>query len=129
MENTLENKTKFFSQYWGQEVLIANPHVNNRARFKCVYPWINHNTDIAWLELKPLSSITDEDAKFCSETLGFDISDYEDGEEILKEQIIEIHHEDIGFADCLRSKGYVLPWMGLSVEKLVEYGWIKLKED
>lgn len=30
--------------------------------------------------------------------------------------------------DYLRSKGYVLPWMGLSVEKLVEYGWVKLKE-
>lgn len=29
--------------------------------------------------------------------------------------------------DFLRSKGYVLPWMGLSVEQLVEFGWIKLK--
>ena len=24
--------------------------------------------------------------------------------------------------DYLRSKGYALPWMGLSVEKLIEYG-------
>ena len=28
--------------------------------------------------------------------------------------------------DFLRSKGYALPWMGLSVEKLVEYGWVVL---
>ena len=31
--------------------------------------------------------------------------------------------------DYLRSKGYALPWMDLSVEDLVKYGWIKLKEN
>lgn len=28
--------------------------------------------------------------------------------------------------DYLRSKGYALPYMGLSVEKQIKYGWIKL---
>lgn len=28
--------------------------------------------------------------------------------------------------DFLRSRGYVLPWMGLSVDEMVEAGWIKL---
>jgi len=28
----------------------------------------------------------------------------------------------------LQSKGYALPYMGLSVEQLIEYGWIKLKD-
>jgi hypothetical protein len=46
-----------------------------------------------------------------------------------------IHHwvgtKKIGSKECdyLRSKGYALPWMDLSVEDLVEYGWIKLKEN
>lgn len=31
--------------------------------------------------------------------------------------------------DYLRSKGYALPWMGLSVDELVEYGWVKLKDN
>ena len=31
--------------------------------------------------------------------------------------------------DYLRSKGYALPWMDLLVEDLVEYGWVKLKEN
>ena len=31
--------------------------------------------------------------------------------------------------DYFRSKGYALSYMGLSVEDLVEYGWIKLKEN
>lgn len=28
--------------------------------------------------------------------------------------------------DYLRSKGYALPWLGLSVEQQIEYGWIKI---
>lgn len=32
----------------------------------------------------------------------------------------------IAIVDYLRSKGYALPYMGLSVKKMVEYGWIKL---
>lgn len=32
----------------------------------------------------------------------------------------------ISIVDFLRSKGYALPWMGLSVEEMIEFGWIKL---
>lgn len=32
-------------------------------------------------------------------------------------------------SDYLRSKGYVLPYMDLSVEDLIEYNWVKLKEN
>jgi len=34
----------------------------------------------------------------------------------------------IRIVDHLRSKGYALPWMGLSIEDLIEYGWVKIKE-
>ena len=30
------------------------------------------------------------------------------------------------YADIFRSMGYAVPWRGLSVETLVEYGWIEL---
>lgn len=33
----------------------------------------------------------------------------------------------IQIVDFLRSKSYAIPYMGLSVEKLIEYGWVKLK--
>ena len=42
-------------------------------------------------------------------------------------------HENANFnieqyeIDYLRSKGYALPYMDLSVEDLISYGWIKLK--
>jgi len=39
-------------------------------------------------------------------------------------------NRDIPFeaVDFLRSKGYALPFMGLSVDELVNYGWIKFKQ-
>lgn len=47
------------------------------------------------------------------------------------------YHEDEGYtrpslvnagADYLRSQGYALPWMGLSIDDLIKYGWVKLKK-
>ena len=134
-QNTLENKAKFFAQYWGQEVLIANPHVNQKNPFKCEQPYIYHNTDIAWLELTPLSQISDEDLEKCLKILGqrLDLESF-------RESFIEgLSNRDfyaqfypvraIEIADYLRSKGYALTYMDLSVEDLVEYGWVKLKEN
>ena len=174
-QNTLENKAKFFAQYWGQEVLITNPHVNQKNPFKCEQPYIYHNTDIAWLELTPLSQISDEDvnfvAKVCHQVpnLNFEIKrqddilhatsmckpgierhicinfkyatincniripDDNDKPVSYKVNIAEIHMNAsrvVGYIqslDYLRSKGYALPYMDLSVEDLVEYNWIKLK--
>lgn len=31
--------------------------------------------------------------------------------------------------DFLRSQGYALPWMGISVQELIEWGWVKIKEE
>lgn len=35
----------------------------------------------------------------------------------------------IEVSDFIRSKGYALPWRDLSVQDLIDYGWIKLKDD
>lgn len=137
MENTLENKAKFFAQYWGQEVLIANPDNNQTIPFNNINPWIYHNTDIAWLELKPLSSITDDElgtiARFYNRTatnvyidqdqLTFD---YYHGDET-HSAAVELNS---GYClDFLRSNGFAMEWMGLTVGQLQEYGWIKLKSE
>lgn len=57
MENNLENKAKFFAQYWGQEVFIE-PNYDNSNKLKVIYDV--HIDD--YVLLKPLSSITDEHA-------------------------------------------------------------------
>lgn len=84
------------------------------------------------LELKPLESISDEDA--------IDIGKYrynylkmmtytEIGKCIISDYLnrsskwqFELEQYEI---DYLRSKGYALPWMGLSVKDLIDYGWVK----
>ena len=66
MKNTLENKAKFFAQYWGQNVLCYyfRDGVCEREKVELDYPiqeCIDNYKD-AKLELKPLSQISDEDA-------------------------------------------------------------------
>ncbi len=130
MENTLENRLKFYSTYIGSDIIIDSGcfqsegkneiiktklvSIHLRGSIECDgwIPEINHT----YLQLKPLSSITDED---------LNKTNYGCKEMILEKGI----WLDITNADILKSLGYALPWMGLSVEALVEYGWIKLKEN
>lgn len=152
MENTLENKEKFFALYWGQEVLKANKNHE--------IAWViglggNKPVMQEYLELKPLSSITDEDAIEVVKLKMFhdnvDINDIIDikiakssdkkGYFLSLEGIVQhkrwndfVERVFLGeekiysfYIDFLRSKGYALPYMGLIVEKLIEYGWVKLK--
>ena len=137
-ENTLENKAKFFAQYWGQHLIIMGSFLRI----------IDHltlgnieNDDI--LQLKPLSKISDEDALWTINNHYFKFENPILEISKLKALTKEIHISYI-FNDAtrhlilkpenlyphnydyLRSKGYALPYMDLSVEELIEYGWIKL---
>lgn len=130
MENNLENKTMFFAQYWGQRVFVG--HVLEEVNSSYIDPMY----DTSILELKPLEDITDDDlmtiAKYYEPTTykvksNSDeiVFDYMYGDNFSSAAI----GYDYGYAlDYLRSKGYALPWMGLSVEKQIQYGWVKLKE-
>lgn len=127
MENTIENKAMFFAQYWGVKCLkntLLNPDIPS------------HKVEIGnckglpqqFLELTPLSDITDEDAKKIA-VLAYKISrgDIVSGKEYLHQfDKVNASYPTI-ISDFLRSKGYALPYMGLSVDKLIEYGWVKLK--
>jgi len=57
MENTHENKSKFFAQYWGQEINDYRLSRYSTRRNEKV-----SGSSMGFLNLKPLSSITDEDA-------------------------------------------------------------------
>jgi hypothetical protein len=112
LENTLENKSRFFAMYYGQKVLCIRKQNEPKlyVGFDDFTPKEKLQTD--YLELKPLSSITDEDRHAL-----IDIMNNKDSEE---------EYTSLHSADYLRSKGYALPFMGLSVEKQIEYNWIKL---
>lgn len=163
-ENTLENKAKFFAQYWGQKVFkytregsLLTEEIGN-----VLFIPKSKAMNFSCLELKPLSQISDEDAievaKLVSPMLfegrGKNGGHYIDKSEIGwysvkhngKTLMVDIDLDGYVFeydeveeykrpsrsligTDYLRSKCYALPWMDLSVEDLVEYGWVKLKEN
>lgn len=122
-ENTLENKAKFFAQYWGQHVLYFSSDFLRKIDSLTLDSVENDD----YLELKPLSQISDEDAsKVCD--LIF-ITNNNLNIQQIKQIVILIESNNWNnykIFDYLRSKGYALPYMDLSVEDLIEYGWIKL---
>lgn len=120
MKNTLENKAKFCALYWGQKVVKYNDIFEEATHVDFV-DFIDMK-DKAFLELKPLSSISDEDFTevMCLLFPFQPRSSFKKGK-------FYIDHLNIKQADYLRSRGYALTWMGISVEELVNRGWIKLK--
>ena len=130
-QNTLENKARFFAQYFGQHVLYFSSDFLRKIDNLTLDSVENDD----YLELKPLSQISDEDAIEVAKliygnyhieqtfsVLSKDKAIYEIKYSIEKEN----HYLKFYY---LSSKGYALPWMDLSVEDLVEYGWVKLKEN
>lgn len=110
-ENTLENKAKFFAQYWGCKVLkneLLNPNIPaHKISFdNC------RGSNEQYLELKSNLKVTDSDAS-------------ELGTFLLENPHIEYSSY---YREFLRSKGYALSFHDLSVEDLISYGWIKLNE-
>lgn len=143
MKNTLENKAKFFAQYWGQNVLTRPKSDNKKwilgeevsihsALSKSGYDYQY------FLELKPLSSITDEDAlivyRFHYPIDKWDTKERRDlFDTIEANDWLKNHYNEAGYinltaegSDYLRSKGYAIDWNGLKVEEIESFGWIKI---
>lgn len=126
-----ENKAKFFALYWSQEV-AENPLGPLLVNGRCL-DYVMTDSMECVLNLKPLSQISDEDAievgmmNGCKEenSREFTVS-------FGKATVNQWMHKfplNSFTSDYLRSKGYALPWIGLSVEEMVQSGWIKLVEE
>lgn len=139
MKNTLENKSKFFAQHWMQHYTFIQGSsftINERA-----FPLDND----CFIILKSLKIISIDELIFLQK----DKYESYQGKEIKLLDIIygkenrivievKISKEKAavtyGFElrpdhiDYLRSKGYALPYMRLSIEKQIEYGWIKISQ-
>ena len=123
MENTLENKAKFFALYWGQKVFCSVLFGNI---VKCESYYLHKdNIQIAdYLTLKNLSSISDEHAIEISKLNGAEPTSDQIhlGKEVAKDFI----NGDYWIltwqvVDYLRSKGY---YIGEGNE--IDYGWVDL---
>lgn len=143
----MENKQKFFGVYYGQDILRYDNATVSTIVGCNVLDLTRNNIKHAWLELRPLSLITDEDA---IETFlkNYEVFNYGSFSKYVlrplkSNQPMKIHvsrNDEHVFtfefseyslsslsADYLRSLGYALPWMGISVEEQVSRGWVKLK--
>tara|TARA_X000001382_G_scaffold25412_3_gene15999 strand:+ start:7841 stop:8245 length:405 start_codon:yes stop_codon:yes gene_type:complete len=133
MKNTLENKQRFLGHYLGQEVF----NIDNETDIKLTPLCIQWTNDIrnGYLKLTSLENITDEDAIEIAAIHYHNLS-----KELLKPDVIQLvktmllAHKDCEeiliceISDYLRSKGYALPYLGLSVEQLIHFGWIQIRE-
>jgi len=138
-EITPENKAKFFAQYWGQNIFHWKypEHATHENVINKVSAATVEYANCGSLSLKPLSSISDEDAL---EVFGFDnFFEYskdnnhryfnKSASEALLDTLLESHLSlelNAYSVDFLRSKGYAVDWMGLTVQEMIEAGWIKL---
>lgn len=126
MKNTLDNKRKFFALYFGQELLSWKDKLVKRL---CKVEEISEidireDFEFYFLKLTPLSKISDEDAIKCWENDNYIPSENDvKNVERLFTEMSAIN------SDYLRSKGYALPWMGLTVEEIIDYGWVELKTE
>ena len=130
-----ENKAKFFAQYYLQKVFVhpdlsVEPMINK---------WVfgsddtHEDFDYEYLLLTPISKISVKEAiEICNNFLR---EDYKGENNAFKIEQVNHHIEeglryqelDYPTYQYLQSKGYALPWMGLSVDQQIEAGWIKLK--
>lgn len=130
MKNTLENKEKFFGLYRGQS--IQNYKLSRHSAWK-------KNVEVkdftfGHLELKTISSLTTLEkldiAKFYESTAS-NIFVYDNQLNFMylygdETQSVAVDLNTGYCLDYLRSKGFATEWLGLSIEKQIDYGWIKL---
>ena len=116
--NKTDVKCRFFAQYWGTKTM----YVGGVGLVEVGKGGWNLKHPDFFLQLKPLSKITNEDA--ISMYRGLE-RNYESSNQFLED------YKSIGFleqseVDFLRSKGYAVPYMEYSVDELVKIGWVQL---
>lgn len=129
---TPEIKARVFALYWGQKIAKAEVSDGDDRMSKIggIYS-IQHFAERGWfVQVKSLSSITDEDA--------IEVAKIEDnfedplrrGKALIRDFNHILWHQErwSEITDYLRSKGYALPAYGFNVDELVEAGVFKLKE-
>lgn len=118
-----ENKEKFFAQYWGQNLLSSDMHGDGGTVYSLTMKTDSLNGKS--LKLKSITEISEEEGLEIVKS-GLTIEFFEKGWRT-KDTLIFFDYK-IHMVDYLRAIGYAMPWMGLSVDEMVEAGWIKLQE-
>lgn len=139
MENTTENKLKFFAPYYGQKVLKNKNYsettvLNGHFFFHSACYAENYH-----LELRSTDSITDDECIAFFDFLFPLASKMPDNDNAGKVKAIKYMLSSMdnkecepdwgtsGSRDWLRSKDFLIDFMDMTKEQLLEYGWAKIK--
>lgn len=135
--NNQQEKERFFAAHWGQRILKYEGDSNNYEVSVIHMPYSKQHK---FLELKPLSSITDEDAiaiwkmfRVEENEAGYDTSWQKFKEEVIKSGEIafglwDFYHNCMDAYDKARELGYAVAFNGYSVEQMIEMNWLTLTE-
>lgn len=125
MINILETQIAYYSLYFGQYFFF--PYGNDEVHSVNLESLSTHFKDISYLLLKPLSLI---DEKQCLR-----VAELWSGETFYKENLnlqmqyiftYKMHLMPYKVCDYLRKEGFAVPFGDLSIEKLIDYGWLEL---
>lgn len=116
-----ELKQRFFAQYYGQFVLMLP---NNDSIHRLI-DWFKFENGV--LRLKDLRNISDEDAIFVT---GNALDGNKNRQSLIRHTkeyikyypVISLSAEKV---DRLRSLGYLVEFMGLSIEDILNKGWAR----
>ena len=134
MENTADNKQKFFALYWGQRLVMTEQ--DEPTTLSVVDTFIIDNAwESDYLELRTVDRLTDEELF----EIGHKVYGHpkpkmmmafgKEAREMLQNEFnagIKNGQANYGLIDILRGFGIAIPFMGLSVDQLISYGWVKI---
>lgn len=127
MKNTTENREKYFAAHWGQAICDWEDENGVVICRNTTTEFVLRDSYIGdfHLVLTPLSEITDEDRSEILNKYATHIGEFIDPDHF---HFVLLDYQDERFiSDNLRDRGYAIPFQNLSVEELIERGWLKLK--
>lgn len=121
---TLQNKERFFALYWEQDVGMRE--YGRQTRFVDAN-FMRYPKD-SYLFLKHISSITSEQAIEITRLLGESKKEIPDKYAIdfVRGFLSDENNIPAWVSDHLRERRFAVSWNGITVEEMVEAGWVKL---
>lgn len=136
MENTLENKAKFFAQYLGQKVFWHLEYGKEISIIQSIMIDVKYHYlgEGYCLKLKSLSMISDGDLLKIAELLSWSSKISESAIITQTKELLQVKQFQTNLyrenwsdiVDKIRELGYAHKWNGLSVDTMLDYGWIIL---
>lgn len=137
MKQSLQDKAAFFAQYWGQKIRKWDGMPSYTGLVSSTY-MTKYATNGCYLELIPISSITDEDAIEVAKMIFSNTALHTpDRGKWYVRVMIESKKEHHGLywsfekvcntVDYLRSREYLLPFRQYTTQQLLDMGWAKIK--